>query len=231
MGSPNPPPNYLPNHVVLRVVPWLLSVAPMGFILGEGISFMHQYLMHLASLPGTAPRLLLQSGGIPYGQQSVPLVGRSLHACSIYGLGGTSRVPVGSALRAPVPQDTTSTGPHCPDPDKIYFWVPPMPQGLTGDIAPSFHQCEAFWLSIIFIPRQLLCLLFWCPHGGSSFSSSPSPHHHGGSSFSSSHSPCHPGVSLLLLSCWNYGGHGRILILAAYFGGLCFFGHSSVCHS
>jgi hypothetical protein len=37
------------------------------------------------------------------------------------------------------------------------------------------------------------------------------------------------GVFLLLLSCWDYVGHG-IFFSVAYFGGLCFFGHSSVCH-
>jgi hypothetical protein len=38
------------------------------------------------------------------------------------------------------------------------------------------------------------------------------------------------GVILLLLSLWDYGSRG-ILISAAYFGGLCFFGSSSFCHS
>jgi hypothetical protein len=38
------------------------------------------------------------------------------------------------------------------------------------------------------------------------------------------------GVVLLLLSLWDYGSR-KIFISAAYFGGLCFFGHSSICHS
>ena len=41
-----------------------------------------------------------------------------LHASSVYGLGGTSCVPVGSALRPPVPQNTTSMEPRCPDPEE-----------------------------------------------------------------------------------------------------------------
>ena len=32
------------------------------------------------------------------------------------------------------------------------------------------------------------------------------------------------------LTCWDYGGHGRIVVSAAYLGGLCFFGHFSICH-
>jgi hypothetical protein len=74
---------------------------------------MHQYLMSLVSLPGTAPQLW----GIPYEQQSTQLVGHSRYASSIYGLEGTSCVPVGNALCSPVPQDTTSTKPCCPGPE------------------------------------------------------------------------------------------------------------------
>ncbi len=38
------------------------------------------------------------------------------------------------------------------------------------------------------------------------------------------------GVFLLLLYLWDCESR-EIFISAAYFGGLCFFGHSSVCHS
>ena len=39
------------------------------------------------------------------------------------------------------------------------------------------------------------------------------------------------GVFLFLLSCLNYEGHGGIILWATYLGGLCFFRHSSICHS
>ena len=82
---------------------------------------MSQYLMPLASsLPGTAPVPLVHLGGIPDGQRSIPSTGCSLHASFLYGLGGTSCVPVGSALRAPVHQDTTSMGPRRPDPEEDF---------------------------------------------------------------------------------------------------------------
>ena len=76
---------------------------------------MSQYLMPLVSLLGMAPSPFIQVRGIPYGQRSVPLTGRSLHASYIYILGGTLCVPVGSALWAPVPQITASMRPRCPD--------------------------------------------------------------------------------------------------------------------
>ena len=102
MGPPDPPPD----------APQPFSSAPVGCTHDNGTDFMSQYLMPLASsLPGTVPGLLVHLGGIPLGQWAVPSMGCSLHATSICGLGGTSSVPVGSALCTPVPQDTTSMGP------------------------------------------------------------------------------------------------------------------------
>ncbi len=117
MGPPDPPANFLPTHVVLRVTPRPFSSAPMGFIQDNGTAFMSQYLMPLASLPGTVPSLLVRLEGIPYGQQAAPLA-------AIYDLGGATCVPGGSALRAPAPHDTTFTGPCCPDPEEDISGLP-----------------------------------------------------------------------------------------------------------
>jgi hypothetical protein len=38
-------------------------------------------------------------------------------------------------------------------------------------------------------------------------------------------------VFLLLPVHWDYEGHGRFIASATCFGGFCFYGHSSVCHS
>jgi len=38
-------------------------------------------------------------------------------------------------------------------------------------------------------------------------------------------------VFLFLLSRWDYEGHGRFVASATCFVGLCFYGHSFVCHS
>jgi hypothetical protein len=111
MGPSDPPADFLPTHVVLRVTPQPFLSAPMGFIQDNGTAFMSQYLMPLASLPGTAPSLLVQLGGIPYGQRAAPLA-------AIYDLGGALCVPGGSALRAPAPHDTTFTGPCRLDPEE-----------------------------------------------------------------------------------------------------------------
>ena len=54
----------------------------------------------------------------------------------------------------------------------------------------------------------------------------------GGLQPSSSHSTCHCGGSFFLfLFRWDYEGQGRILASATCLGGLCFYDHSSVCHS
>ena len=164
--------------------PWPLSSARVGFIHNEGTNFMHQYLMPLASLLGTVPHPLKQLGGIPYGQRSVQLVGRSLHGTFIYSQGGTACVLVGSALHAPVPQDTTSTGPHCPDPDEdiselhLHHGV----QLVTS--YPPFIDGGRFCSPSSSSPGSSSVPSFWRPHGESSFSSSPSPCHLGRSSFS-----------------------------------------------
>ena len=98
MGPPDPPADFLPTHVVVRVTPRPFSLAPMGFIQDDGISFMSLYLMPLVS-------------NLPYGQWAARLG-------TIYDLGGTSCVPGGSALRAPAPHDTTFTGPRHPYPEE-----------------------------------------------------------------------------------------------------------------
>jgi hypothetical protein len=114
----------------------------VGFIHDNGTNFTSQYLTPLSSFqPSPMPGLLVHLGGIPHGQRSVPSTGCSLRASSIYGLGGTSCVPVGSALHTPVPQDTTSMGPRCPDLDEDIsgLHLRPTTWVLMGDLAPSFH--------------------------------------------------------------------------------------------
>ena len=91
MDPLDPPADFLPTHMVLRVTPRPFSSAPMGFIQDDGTSFMSAYLTPLAS-------------NLPYGQRAAP-------SATIYDLGGTSCVPGGSALRAPAPHDTAFTGP------------------------------------------------------------------------------------------------------------------------
>ncbi len=121
MGPPDPPLDFFATHLVLWVVPQLVSLAPVGLIKDNCTAFMSQYLARPASLPDMMPSLLVQLGGVPYEQWSVLLAGNSLHASSIYGLGSISCFPVGSAQHAPVLQDTTSAGPYCPDPEEIYL--------------------------------------------------------------------------------------------------------------
>jgi hypothetical protein len=219
---------------------------------------MSQYLAPLVPLRNTTPHPLVQLGGITYGQWSVPLMGRFFHASSIYGLGRTSCVPMGSALRAPVPQDTTSVGPCWPDPE----------EDISG-----LHLRHGVWLETLhhpFIyggrfgslssssPHGSSVPLFWRTHGGSSFSPSPSSCHcggpsfssspvgvmgamgssswlpitHGGSSFSPSPSSCHhEGPSFSSSPVGVMGAIGYLIFIsAAYFGGLYLFGHSSICH-
>jgi hypothetical protein len=104
MGPPDPPADFLPTHVVLRVTPWPFSSAPMGFIQDNGTAFVSQYLTPLASLPGTETSPFVRLGGIPCGQRAAP-------SAAIYNLEGTLCVPGGSALHAPAPHDNTFTGP------------------------------------------------------------------------------------------------------------------------
>ena len=121
MGPPDPPGDFLPTHSVLRVAPPPFSSAPVGFIHDNGTDFMRQYLTPLASSqPSTTPGPLVSFGDIPHGQRFIPSPGCSLNDASpIYGLGGTSCIPEGSALRAPVPHNTTSMGPcRRPDPEE-----------------------------------------------------------------------------------------------------------------
>ncbi len=123
LSPPDPPPDFLPTHLVLRVAPRPFSSDLVGFIHDNGTNFMSQYLTPLSSSqPSPTPSPLVHLGGIPHGQRSVPFPGCSLHPSSIYGLGGSSCVPVGSALHTPVHQhSTTSMGPRRPDPDEDIY--------------------------------------------------------------------------------------------------------------
>jgi hypothetical protein len=139
MGPPDPPSDFLPTHLVLRVPPRLFSSAHVGFIHDNGTHFMSQYLTPLASSqPNPTPGPLVHLGGIPHGQRSVPSTGCSLHASSIYGLVGTSSVPVGSAL-CTRPSRHYFHGASSPRSRRGYFWVAPTTWGSMGDLAPSFH--------------------------------------------------------------------------------------------
>jgi len=87
---------------------------------------------------------------------------------------------------------------------------------LPGDLALSILSWGALWLPGIFIPRPLLCSVLLASSWGAfilllSFSSSSW------------------WVFLLFLFHWDYAGQGRIVTSATGFGGLCFFGHSSIC--
>jgi len=88
------------------------------------------------------------------------------------------------------------------------------------------------WLSVIFIPRKLLCSIVLASAWEAfllllSFSSSSWRVFNPLLSFSLSLW----WVFLLLLFRWDYEGHSRFIASATDFGGLCFYGHSSVCHS
>ena len=131
------------THLVLRVAPRPVSSAPVGFVHDNGTDFMSQYLVPPASLPDTMPSLLLPLGGIPIGPRSVPLAGCSLRASSIlYGTGGASCIPVGSALCPLVPQDTPYIGPCCLDPEEG------ISTRLHIVLKPSFCLWGASWLCI-----------------------------------------------------------------------------------
>ena len=71
MGPQDPPPDFLPTHLVLWVPPRLFSLAHVGLIYDNGTNFMSQYLTPLASsLPDTAPGPLVHLGaGISHGQR------------------------------------------------------------------------------------------------------------------------------------------------------------------
>ena len=92
MSPPDPPADFLPTHVVLRIMPRPFSSVFIGFIQDNGTSFMSLYLTPLAS-------------NLPYGQWAAP-------SATIYNLGGTSCVPGGSALCTPAPHDIAFTGPQ-----------------------------------------------------------------------------------------------------------------------
>ena len=116
---------------------------------------------------------------------------------------------------------------------KGYFcWVTPTPWGSSVDFAPSILLWGANRLSVIFIPGPLPCSIILASSWGAfilllSFSSSSWGVFNPLLSFSSSSW----WVFLLLLFRWDYEGHGRIVTSATCFGGLCFYGHSSICHS
>ena len=172
MGPLDPPPDFLQTHLVLWVAPRPFSLAPVGFIHKNGTDFMSQYLTSLASSqPSTTPGPLVFLGGIPHGQRYISSMGCSLHASSIYGLGDTSCVPEESALRAPVPQDTTSMGPHCPY----------LEEDISGSHLCHGVQCVTSHPSSS-SPGSSSDPSFCHQHGGPSFSSSPSPRHNGWSS-------------------------------------------------
>lgn len=172
MGPPDPPGDFLPTHSVLRVAPPPFSSAPVGFIHDNGTDFMRQYLTPLASSqPSTTPGPLVSFGGIPHGQRFIPSPGCSLNDASpIYGLGGTSCIPEGSALRAPVPHDTTSMGPRRPDPE----------EDISGSHLRHGVRCVSSHRPSFSSQGSSSVPSFWRQHGGPSFSSSPSPHHHEG---------------------------------------------------
>jgi hypothetical protein len=74
MGPPDPPPNFLPTHLVIWVASRPVSLAPVvGIIYDNGTDFMSQYLTPPVSLPDMAPSLLEPLGGILFGPRSVPL--------------------------------------------------------------------------------------------------------------------------------------------------------------
>ena len=70
--------------------------------------------------------------------------GCSLNAYSIYGLGGTKCVPVGSALRAPVPQDTTPMGPRRPDPEENIYGSHLRPALCSNPFGESVGSARSF---------------------------------------------------------------------------------------
>jgi hypothetical protein len=142
-------------------------------------------------------------------------------------------VPGGNALPAPVPHDTPFTGPRCPDPEEDISAGSNLCHAvrlLTSH--PPFFNGGANWLSVIFIPGPLLCSFVLASSWGAfilllSFSSSSWGVFNPLLLFSSSLW----WVFLLVLFRWDNEGHNRIVASATCFGGLCFYGHSSICHS
>ena len=106
MDPLDPPANFLPSHLVLRVTPRPFSLAPMGSIQDNGTALMSPYLTPPASLPGMAPSPLVQLGGLPYGQRAALSA-----AITIWGVPCVSCVPGGITLRPPAPHDITFMGP------------------------------------------------------------------------------------------------------------------------
>jgi hypothetical protein len=149
------------------------SSTPMVFIQDNGTAFMSKYLTYLVSLPGTAPSPLVRLGGILYGHRAAPLA-------AIYDLGGASYVPGGSALRAPAPHNTTFTGPCRPDPEKDISGSPLCHGVQLATLHPPFINGGHFGSPSSSSLGSSSVPLFWHPHGGSSFSSSPPPCHRGG---------------------------------------------------
>ncbi len=72
MPPPDPPPNFLPTHLV----PWFtsssVSSAPVRFVHDNGTAFLRQNLAHPASIPVTVPSPLMQ---LAHGLWPVPLAG------------------------------------------------------------------------------------------------------------------------------------------------------------
>ena len=99
-----------------------------------------------------------QVGGISYEQQAAPLK-------AIYNLGGTLCVPGGSALHAPAPHDTPFMGPCCPDPEDDISAGLHLRHGFWLATLYSILQWRANWLSVIFIPGQLLCSIVLASFG------------------------------------------------------------------
>ena len=103
-------------------------------------------------------------GGVPFGPRSVPLAGRSLHASSIlYGLGGASCIPVGSALHALSLKTLLLWGLYA----RIQKWIYPL-VGCTFAMGfgwrphtPSFCRGRMIWISIVFVTWQFLPSIFW----------------------------------------------------------------------
>jgi hypothetical protein len=93
--------------------------------------------------------------------------------------GGGSYVSGGSALRTPAPHDTTFMGPCLLDPEEDISGSPLRHGVQLTTSQPPFINGERFRSPSSPSRGSSSVLSFWHPHGGSSFSSSPSPHHCG----------------------------------------------------
>jgi hypothetical protein len=164
------------------------------------------------------PPTALLSWGLDWGES--PMDSGLLRRQPFMIWGGGSCVSGGSALRAPAPHDPTFTGP-CP-----------MPWSLTGNLSPSILQWGGALALRHLHPRAALCSVLLASSWGVFFLLL---------SFSSSlWRVFNPLLSislslwwvfLLLLFRWDCEGHGRMVASATCLGGLCFYGHSFVCHS